>query len=72
MKCRAFKFIPGNIDFRLFFSPEVAMANELLSTNDAKLDEFKFFEWATVWSPNQLDLEYNERMWLTVAGPSEV
>jgi hypothetical protein len=38
---RAFKTIPKNTEYRFFFSPEIAMANELCLTNDAKPNEFK-------------------------------
>ena len=58
--------------FRLFFSPDVAMANELCLTNDAQPRDFKFFQWATVWLPKQLDLEYGKKLWLTVRAPLEV
>lgn len=39
---RAWRGVPGNSDFRLFFSPDLAMANELCSTNDAEPNEFKW------------------------------
>ena len=58
--------------FKLFFSPDVAMANELCLTNDAQPSDFKFFQWATVWLPNQLDLEYGRKVWLTVQAPQRV
>jgi putative AlgH/UPF0301 family transcriptional regulator len=58
--------------FKLFFSPDVAMANELCLTNDASPSDFKFFQWAHVWLPNQLELEYTRKAWLTVAAPQEV
>ena len=38
---RPWKGIPGNSDFRFFFSPDVAMANELCLTGDASPLEFK-------------------------------
>eukprot|EP01039_Chlorochromonas_danica_P006237 gene6237-6876_t len=38
---RAWRILPGHNDFRLFFSPDVAMANELVSTKDAKVEDFK-------------------------------
>lgn len=38
---RAWKGVPGKPDFRLFFSPDVAMANELCSTGDADPRDFK-------------------------------
>lgn len=75
---RTFKTIPTdsneqqNNDFRLFFSPDIAMANELCSTNDAKPNDFKFFTWSTVWSPKQLDLEYSKKLWITIQGPCQL
>lgn len=39
--CRAFKGVPGNSKFKLFFSPDVAMANELCLTADADPSDFK-------------------------------
>lgn len=69
---RAFKVLPGKTDFRLFFSPDVAMASELCLTNDAKPSDFKFFEWATVWPPKQLEYEYEKRLWITVEAPTDV
>jgi putative AlgH/UPF0301 family transcriptional regulator len=65
---RAWKVAPGS-DFKLFFSPNLAMANELCLTKDATPSEFKFFQWATIWLPNQLELEYKQKLWLTVDGP---
>lgn len=75
---RTFKTIPNdsndqqNNDFRLFFSPDIAMANELCSTNDARPNEFKFFTWSTVWSPKQLELEYSKKLWITIQGPCQL
>jgi putative AlgH/UPF0301 family transcriptional regulator len=69
---RAWKGIPGNADFKLFFSPNIAMANELCLTKDAIPGDFKFFQWATVWLPNQLALEYQQKLWLTVQAPASV
>ena len=70
---RPFRGLPGDkTSFRLFFSPDVAMANELCSTKDATPSEFKFFQWATVWLPKQLDLEYDRKAWLTVKAPMQV
>ena len=66
---RAWKGLPDQPDFRLFFSSDLAMANELCLTNDAKPSEFKFFTWTTVWRPGALDLEYKQRMWLTLEAP---
>ena len=66
---RKWKGVPGDKEFKLFFSPDIAMANELCMTNDAKATEFKFFQWATIWSPNQLELEYKSKLWLTVQAP---
>lgn len=40
-KNRAWKTLPAKNDFRLFFSPDIAMANELCMTNDAKAEDFK-------------------------------
>lgn len=67
---RAWKGIPGNAEFKLFFSPNIAMANELCLTKDAAPGDFKFFQWATVWLPNQLALEYQQKLWLTVQAPA--
>lgn len=61
--------IENSNEFRLYFSPDVAMANELCSTGDAKPGEFKFFQWSTVWLPKQLDLEYELKCWLTLKAP---
>ena len=69
---RAWKGIPGNTEFKLFFSPDIAMANELCSTKDAIPNDFKFFQFTTVWSPKQLDLEYDKKLWLTVEGPVRI
>mmetsp|Transcript_14226 Transcript_14226/g.23676 ORF Transcript_14226/g.23676 Transcript_14226/m.23676 type:complete len:316 (+) Transcript_14226:72-1019(+) len=69
---RSWKGLPDKPDFRLYFSPDVAMANELCSTNDAKPKDFKFFQWATVWMPRQLEQEYQQRMWITVEAPVEL
>ena len=33
------------------------------------VEDFKFFHWATVWSPKQLELEYKQKLWLTIQGP---
>ncbi len=66
---RKWKGIPGDNEFKLFFSPDIAMANELCMTNDANVEDFKFFHWATVWSPKQLELEYKQKLWLTIQGP---
>ena len=70
---RPFRGLPGDASsFRLFFSPDVAMANELCSTKDAQPGEFKFFQWSTVWLPKQLDIEYERKTWLTVKAPMQV
>lgn len=69
---RAFKTIPGRTDFRFFFSPNLAMANELCLTKDASMKEFKFFQWATVWTPRQLEFEYDQKLWVTIAGPVNI
>ena len=66
---RKWKGIPGDNEFKLFFSPDIAMANELCMTNDANVEDFKFFQWATVWSPKQLELEYKQKLWLTIQAP---
>ena len=66
---RKWKGIPGDNEFKLFFSPDIAMANELCMTDDANVEDFKFFQWATVWSPKQLELEYKKRFWLTIQAP---
>ena len=66
---RKWKGVPGDNEFKLFFSPDIAMANELCMTDDAKVEDFKFFHWATVWSPKQLDLEYKQKLWLTIQAP---
>ena len=69
---RPFKGLPGDpLSMRLFFSPDVAMANELCLTNDAAASDFKFFTWATVWLPKQLDLEYEKKAWLTLQAPMQ-
>ena len=67
---RKWKSLPGDNDFKIFFSPEIAMANELCLTNDAQPNDFKFFQWATVWAPNQLEVEYKNKMWITVSATS--
>jgi len=69
---RVLRYLPGEPSFRLFFSPDLAMANELCLTKDAKPNEFRFFQWATVWLPKQLDLEYEQKMWLTIKAPADV
>lgn len=69
---RAWKGLAHNEDFRIFFSPDVAMANELCSTNDATPSDFKFFQWATVWKPRQLELEWERKLWLSVQGPVDI
>lgn len=69
---RIWKGLPGNTEFRLFFSPDVAMANELCSTKDALPNDFKFFQWASIWQPRQLELEYDKKLWITINGPVEV
>ena len=71
---RALRVLPGpeNIEYKLYFSPDIAMANELCMTKDATPEEFKFFEWASVWSPKQLEQEYDKKMWLTIKAPSDV
>ena len=66
---RKWKGSPEDPEFRLFFSPEHAMVNELNLTGDAKVTDFKFFQWTTVWSPKQLELEYSQKLWLTVKAP---
>ena len=66
---RAWKGIPGEEGLKLFFSPDVAMANELCLTRDATPQEFKFFRWTTIWLPNQLELEYSRKFWITVKAP---
>ena len=69
---RIWKGLPEDDEFKLYFSPDIAMANELCDTNDAKPNEFKFFTWTTVWLPKQLELEYSKRLWLTVQAPVDV
>ena len=70
---RALKVLPGEeSEFKLYFSPDVAMANELCSTGDAEPGEFKFFQWSTVWLPKQLDLEYESKCWLTLKAPVDI
>lgn len=68
---RALKVLPDDDDaqFRLYFSPDIAMANELCMTKDADATDFKFFQWATVWLPKQIDLEYEQKCWLTLKAP---
>lgn len=53
---RVWKGVPDKPDFKLFFSPDLAMANELCLTGDARPGEFKFFTWTTVWSPKALEV----------------
>ena len=48
------------------------MANELCSTKDANTNDFKFFQYTTVWLPKQLDLEYDKKLWLTIEGPVSI
>jgi len=69
---RPFKSIPGNTAFRFFFSPDLAMANELCLTNDAKPNDFKFVQWGTVWPPRSLEQQYQEKLWITVSGPPSI
>lgn len=71
---RALRVLPGpeNIEYKLYFSPDIAMANELCMTKDATPEEFKFFEWASIWSPKQLEQEYDKKLWLTIKAPSDV
>ena len=70
---RALKVLPSEEgEFKLYFSPDVAMANELCSTGDATPAEFKFFQWSTVWLPKQLDLEYERKCWLTLKAPADI
>lgn len=69
---RPFKVLPGKQEFQLYFSPNVAMANELISTKDAVVQDFKFFEWATNWLPGQVESEYANFAWVAVSGPIEV
>jgi len=38
---RPWKGVPGNTDFKFFFSPDFAMANELCMTGDADARDFK-------------------------------
>ena len=45
------------------------MANELCMTKDAESQDFKFFQWATVWLPKQIELEYEQKCWLTLKAP---
>ena len=68
---RALKVLPDEEDaqFKLYFSPDIAMANELCMTKDAEARDFKFFQWATVWLPKQIDLEYEQKCWLTLKAP---
>ncbi len=68
---RALKVLPDEEDaqFRLYFSPDMAMANELCMTKDAEPQDFKFFQWATVWLPKQIELEYEQKCWLTLKAP---
>lgn len=53
----------------LFFSPDIAMANELCLTDDAKPEDFKFFQWGTIWQPGQLTLEHERQLWVTLDAP---
>eukprot|EP01041_Mallomonas_annulata_P003136 gene3136-6172_t len=69
---RAFKSVPGNPSYRLFFSPDIAMANELCLTKDAKTNDFKFFQWGTIWPPRLLEQEYQQKLWITFTGPVEI
>eukprot|EP01036_Dinobryon_divergens_P023825 gene23825-32212_t len=66
---RQFRSPPGEPNKKLFFSPDVAMANELCLTGDAQPSDFKFLQWATVWLPKQLQIEYEEKVWVTLTGP---
>jgi putative AlgH/UPF0301 family transcriptional regulator len=45
------------------------MCNEMCLTRDSKPTEFKFFQWSTIWLPKQLDLEYRQKLWLTIEAP---
>lgn len=66
---RPYKVLPDRQpEFNLYFSPAAAMANELCLTNDAKAEEFKFFQWACTWPPRQLEIETATR-WLVVEAP---
>ena len=69
---RPFKILPGKKHYQVFFSPNIAMANELISTGDASPADFRFFEWATNWLPHQMELEYKNRAWVAVDAPLEV
>eukprot|EP01032_Pedospumella_encystans_P015889 gene15889-18150_t len=69
---RPWKTMPGKPDFKLFYSPDVAMANELCSTNNAFPSEFRFFRWSCVWSPGQLEEEHRKGLWTTFNGPIEM
>jgi hypothetical protein len=41
---RAYSCLPEKRqEFQLFYSPEIAMANEYCLTNDAKPEDFRFF-----------------------------
>lgn len=66
---RPYKVLPDRKpEFNLFFSPAAAMANELCLTDDARAEEFKFFQWACTWPPRQLEIETATR-WLVVEAP---
>eukprot|EP01031_Cornospumella_fuschlensis_P031937 gene31937-38613_t len=69
---RPWRTLPSSPSFRLFHSPDVAMANELCLTNDAQPTDFKFFQHTTVWQPNQLETEWKRRLWLTIDGPAKI
>ena len=69
---RALRFLPQEFQHRLFFSPDVAMANELVSTGDAAVREFRFFQWATIWRPNQLTYEWDQGIWHHLEAPADV
>lgn len=59
-------------DMELFFSDDLAMANEFCSTGDAQPKDFKFFHWSTTWPPEQLANELEQGMWMLVSAPAEV
>jgi hypothetical protein len=32
----------------------------------------RFFQWSTIWQPEQLNQEYDEKLWLTIQAPLDV
>jgi hypothetical protein len=62
---RPFRGVPGKPDFKLFFSPDVAMANELCSSKDALPSEFKYVTVVSLLSPSMLHTRASQVAWLT-------